>query len=96
MVALAQARAAVINEVASDKLMQKVPEPLKADPGYLFAEIQKYRRADKIKEAVDVMLSAPRDPVRLVNGDEWWVERRLLSRKVLDQGDAKLGLSPLL
>ncbi len=36
------------------------------------------------------MLSAPRDPVRLVNGDEWWVERRLLSRKLLDQGDAKL------
>ncbi len=90
VVALAQARAAVINEAASDKLMQKVPVPLKADPGFLFAQIQKFRRADKIKEAVDVMLAAPRDPVRLVNGDEWWVERRLLARKVLDQGDTKL------
>ncbi len=90
VVALAQARAAVINEVASDKLMQKVPVPLKADPGFLFAEIQKLRRSDKIKEAVDVLLSAPRDPVQLVNGDEWWVERRLLARKVLDQGDTKL------
>jgi len=89
VLALAQARIAVINEAASDKLMQKVPEPLKADPGYLFAEIQKLRRSDKIKEAVNIMFSAPRDPVRLVNGDEWWVERRLLARKMLDQGDAK-------
>ncbi len=90
VLALAKARVAVINEEASDKLLDKVPTPLKADPGYLFAQIQKFRRADKIKEAVAVLLSSPRDPVRLVNGDEWWVERRLLSRKLLDQGDAKL------
>jgi soluble lytic murein transglycosylase len=90
VLALAKARVAVINEDASDKLLQAVPAPLKADPGYLFAEIQKLRRADKIKDAATVMLSAPRDLVRLVNGDEWWVERRLLSRKLLDQGDAKL------
>ncbi len=90
VLALAKARIAVINEEASDKLLQNVPAALKADPGYLFAEIQKFRRANKIKEAVSVLLSAPRDPVRLINGDEWWVERRLLSRKLLDQGDAQL------
>jgi soluble lytic murein transglycosylase len=89
VLALAKARAAVINQDASDKLFQQVPMPLKADPGYLFAQIQKLRRADKIKEATDIMLSAPRDPERLVNGDEWWVERRLLARKLLDQGDTK-------
>jgi soluble lytic murein transglycosylase len=89
VLALAKMRAAVINEEASDKLFQQVPTPLKADPGYLFAQIQKLRRTDKIKEAVAMMLSAPRDPERLVNGDEWWVERRLLSRKSLDQGDAR-------
>ena len=49
----------------------------------------KLRRADKIHEAVEVMLSAPRDPAVLINGDEWWVERRLLARKLLDQDDAK-------
>ncbi len=89
VLALAKARIAVTNEAAADKLLQMVPTPLKADPGYLFAEIQKLRRADKIKEAVAIMLSVPRDPERLVNGDEWWVERRLLARKLLDQGDAK-------
>jgi len=89
VLALAQARTAVINGNASDKLFHKVAAPLKADPGYLFAEIQKLRRADKIKEAIDALLKAPRDPERLVNGDEWWIERRLLARKALDLGDAK-------
>jgi len=89
VLALAQARTAVIDGNASDKLFQKVATPLKADPGYLFAQMQKLRRADKIREAVDILLKAPRDPERLVNGDEWWVERRLLSRKLLDMNDPK-------
>jgi soluble lytic murein transglycosylase len=33
------------------------------------------------------MLSAPRDPARLLNLDEWWIERRLLARKMVDAGD---------
>ncbi len=89
VVALARARAAVIDGAPGDRLFAAVPAPLRADPGYKFAMIQKLRRADKISEAVALMLSAPRDPVVLVNGDEWWVERRLLARKLLDRGDAK-------
>ncbi len=87
--ALAKARAAVSADAASDKLLAAVPTPLRADPGYQFAMIQKLRRADKIREAANAMLAAPRDPVVLVNGDEWWIERRLLARKLLDQNDAK-------
>jgi soluble lytic murein transglycosylase len=89
VVALAKARASVIAEAPSDRLFAAVPLALRADPGYKFAMIQKLRRADKISAAVSVMLASPRDPVVLVNGDEWWVERRLLARKLLDQGDAK-------
>src|ERR1700676_1774881 len=33
------------------------------------------------------MLAAPRDPARLHNVDEWWIERRLLARKMLDVGE---------
>ena len=33
------------------------------------------------------MLSAPKDPDRLYNVDEWWIERRLLSRKMIDVGE---------
>ncbi|MBV8851357.1 MAG: lytic transglycosylase domain-containing protein, partial [Methylobacteriaceae bacterium] len=89
VVLLAKARIAVINEGASDKQMAAVPAALQNDPGYLFSKIQKLRRANKIDEAVEVLLAAPRDPTLIINGDEWWVERRLLARKMLDKGDPK-------
>jgi len=89
VLALAKARASVIAEAPSDKLFAAVPLALRADPSYKFAMIQRLRRAEKISAAVSVMLASPRDPIVLVNGDEWWVERRLLARKLLDQGDAK-------
>ncbi|HEX3495177.1 MAG TPA: transglycosylase SLT domain-containing protein [Methylocella sp.] len=88
VLALAKARAAVINEGPSDKLLAKVPLALRTDPGFLFAQIHKLRHADKIRAAADIMLAAPRDPSRLIDGDEWWIERRLLARKLLDQNDA--------
>ena len=88
VMALTKLRIAVIDDTANDKLFNKVPAPLQTDPSFLFAKIQKLRRSDKIREATDIMLKAPRDPVLLVNGDEWWVERRLIARKLLDQGDA--------
>src|SRR5207245_16477 len=57
------------------------------DPAYMFGRIQNLRRADRILEAAELMLKAPRDPSRLGNLDEWWIERRLISRKLLDTGD---------
>jgi soluble lytic murein transglycosylase len=35
------------------------------------------------------MLNAPTDPAALVDLDQWWIERRLLVRKLLDDGDYK-------
>jgi soluble lytic murein transglycosylase len=90
VLALAKARAAVINEGPSDKLLAVVPVALRTDPGFLFAQIHKLRHADKIRAAADIMLAAPRDPSRLIDGDEWWIERRLLARKLLDQNDAAI------
>jgi soluble lytic murein transglycosylase len=89
VVLLAKARTAVISEGASDKEMAAVPAALQNDPGYLFSKIQKLRRANKIDEAVQVLLAAPRDPALIINGDEWWTERRMLARKMLDKGDVK-------
>src|SRR5438309_1702338 len=89
VVLLAKARIAVIGEGASDKEMAAVPAALQNDPGYLFSKIQRLRRAKKIDEAVQVLLAAPRDPTLIINGDEWWTERRMLARKMLDKGDAR-------
>jgi soluble lytic murein transglycosylase len=35
------------------------------------------------------MLNAPRDPARLYNVDEWWIERRLAARNMIDLGEYK-------
>ncbi|MGH6840859.1 MAG: lytic transglycosylase domain-containing protein, partial [Methylocella sp.] len=88
VLALAKARAAVAKEGPSDKFLAAVPLALRTDPGFLFAQIHKLRHAGKIRAAADIMLAVPRDPSLLVDGDAWWIERRLLARKLLDQNDA--------
>ena len=87
-VALAKARNAVASEAASDKLMEAVPKTLRTDPTYLFARIQILRRAGKIQEAAAAMATAPDSAEALVSGDDWWTERRMIARKLLDAGDA--------
>ncbi len=89
-VALAKARLAAVRKAANARaLLDAVPRELHGDPGYLFSKIQLLRRDEKFAEAAQLMLSAPRDPARLYNLDEWWVERRLLARKMIDAGDPR-------
>jgi soluble lytic murein transglycosylase len=84
---LAKARIAVTRKASNAKaLLDAVPSELRGDPGYMFSKIQLLRRDEKFAEAAQLMLAAPRDPGRLYNCDEWWIERRLLSRKMLDIG----------
>lgn len=87
-VALAKARTASNRKASNARaLLDQVPSELRGDAGYMFARIQLLRREEKFAEAAQLMLSAPKDPARLHNLDEWWVERRLLSRKMLDVGE---------
>jgi len=87
-VALAKARIAAYRKAPNTRaLLEAVPHELHGDPGYLFSKIQLLRREEKFAEAAQLMLSAPRDTARLYNVDEWWIERRLLARKMLDVGE---------
>jgi peptidoglycan lytic transglycosylase len=86
--ALAKARLAATKKASNLRaLLDAVPHELHGDTGYLFAKIQLLRREEKFAEAAQLMMSAPRDPARLYNVDEWWIERRLLSRKMIDAGE---------
>lgn len=86
--ALAKARIAVTHKAPNAKaLLDAVPHELHNDPGYMFSRIQLLRREEKFAEAAQLMLAAPRDPNRIYNVDEWWIERRLMSRKMLDIGE---------
>lgn len=73
----------------AEKALANVPNALKKDPLYIYSRIQSLRRADKLDAAASLMLSAPRDPKVLVDPDAWWVERRVISRGLIDKGDAK-------
>jgi soluble lytic murein transglycosylase len=87
-VALAKARIAANKKSSNLKaLLEAVPRELHSDPGYMFARIQWLRREEKFHEAAQLMLAAPKDPSRLHNLNEWWIERRLLARKMLDVGE---------
>ena len=87
-VALAKARIAAFKKAGNTRaLLDAVPRELHGDPGFIFSRIQLLRREEKFAEAAQLMLGAPKDPGRLYNLDEWWIERRLLSRKMLDVGE---------
>lgn len=84
-VALAKARIASFRKAPNTRaLLEEVPRELHGDPGFIFSKIQLLRREEKFAEAAQLMLSAPKDPGRLYNLDEWWIERRLLARKMID------------
>jgi soluble lytic murein transglycosylase len=86
---LADAWAAVLrNDKGAKKLLDAVPDAQRS-AGYLFAKAKYLRRKKSFAEAAAVMLKAPRDKASLVDPDEWWVERRVLSRELVDQGDIK-------
>jgi soluble lytic murein transglycosylase len=86
--AIAKARLAVNAKTANaGALLDAVPAEARRDVGYLFSRAQWLRRKDKIAEAAQVLLSVPHDGDQQHDLDEWWVERRLMARELLDAGD---------
>lgn len=81
---LLRAAANVADGVAWPKATEKVAD--KNDPLLLFARIHALRKAEKIDEAAKLMLAVP-PAAEARSGDDWWVERRLLARKLLDAND---------
>jgi soluble lytic murein transglycosylase len=88
--AIAKARISVMQNAGNAKAqLDAVPAAARRDAGYIFAHVQWLRRHDKIAEAGALIQTAPRDRAQLGNLDEWWIERRLVARKLLDIGDAR-------
>jgi soluble lytic murein transglycosylase len=87
---IARARAAVIKKATNtNAMLDAVPADAQRDVGYIFSRAQWLRRADKIEEAGALILSVPREPPQALDTDQWWIERRLIARKLLDIGDSK-------
>jgi peptidoglycan lytic transglycosylase len=87
---IAKARIAVFNEAGNAKaLLDAVPAEARRDIGYMFSRAQWLRRADKVAEAAELILSVPHDPRQAIDADQWWIERRIVVRKLLELGDAR-------
>src|SRR5581483_1803610 len=88
--AIAKARIAVAKNAHNAKaLLDAVPAAARQDIGYIFSRVKWLRRNDHLAEAAAAILSV-RNPIGPQHDlDEWWVERRVLARSLLDHGDAK-------
>jgi soluble lytic murein transglycosylase len=88
--AIARAWAAVIKKAGNAKaLLDAVPASAQKDAGYIFARAQWLRKNNKLEEAGKLILTAPKDPAAQVDVNQWWMERRILIRNLLDHEDAQ-------
>jgi soluble lytic murein transglycosylase len=88
--AIGRARAAVIKRLNNARaLLDAVPANARHDPGYIFSRVQWLRKNNKLEEAGKLILTVPQDPAAMIDPDQWWQERRILVRKLLDDGDPR-------
>jgi soluble lytic murein transglycosylase len=89
--AVAKARIAVMDQANNAKtLLEALPESARREPGYIFSRVQWLRRNDKIVEAAQLLVAARHDAAKLGDVDQWWIERRVVARKLLDLGQTRL------
>lgn len=86
--AIAKARHAV-NEKAGNAKSLLDGLGARNDIGLAFSRIQWLRRAEQYQEAARIMLAIPRQLDDSHDADEWWIERRLMARKLIELGDHK-------
>ena len=67
--------------------LDDVASEARQDLGYTLCRIQWTMRHDRIAEATRLMLAASSETMALQDTDQWWRERRMLARKLLDLGN---------
>ncbi|OAP40647.1 lytic transglycosylase [Sinorhizobium glycinis] len=85
---LYRAWAAVIRGNGKAAALIKAVDPSWRDnPAYLFVRIEHLRKQEKFEDAAELLALAPKTSNSLVDPGEWWTERRIVSRGLLDKGD---------
>ena len=67
-------------------LLDSVSADARNDLGYALCRAQALRLRDRIEDAARVVLAAAPETMALQDTNEWWRERRILARKLLDRG----------
>jgi soluble lytic murein transglycosylase len=87
-VSIVKACAAVMtNADKARDLLDGVASAARQDLGFTLCRIHWMVRHDQIADATRLMLAAPAETMPRQDTDEWWRERRILARKLLDIGD---------
>lgn len=88
--AIVKACAAVTGKANKAKdYLDDVSADARRDLGYVLCRAQWHLQKDRIDDAAEVILAASPDTMAAQDTDAWWRERRLLARKLLDQGKSR-------
>jgi soluble lytic murein transglycosylase len=68
------------------ELLDSVATEARNDLGYALCRIHWMLRHDRFEDATRLMLAASAETMAFQDTDEWWRERRVLARKLLDLG----------
>ncbi len=77
----------------ADKALSKlndVPEDARGDLGYVLCRVKWAMKKDKIVDAAKMVIAAAPETMAQQDTDEWWRDRRTLSRKLLDMGEFQM------
>jgi soluble lytic murein transglycosylase len=87
-IAIVKACAAVTaNATKAIELLDAVPTEARQDLGYTLCRIHWMMRHERLVDATHLMLAAAPETMAFQDTDEWWRERRVLARKLLDSGE---------
>jgi soluble lytic murein transglycosylase len=78
--------AVAANATKALDMLDAVATEARQDMGYTLCRISWMVRQNRLEDATRLMLTAAPETMALQDTDEWWRQRRLLSRKLLDQG----------
>lgn len=78
--------AAMTNEIKALDRLDAVETVARQDLGYTLCRIHWLLRHDRMEEAARLTLAAGPETMALQDTEEWWRERRILARKLLDLG----------
>ena len=79
--------AVTANTTKALELLDAVPTEARQDLGYTLCRIHWMMRHDRVADATRLMLAAAPETMAFQDTDEWWRERRVLARKLLDLGE---------
>lgn len=86
---LAEARIALAaGKKGVEGLIKKVPKNLQNDPGLMFERLRWRRKNNEDFGAMEILHAAP-NPSKVLNPEDWWKEREIIIRRLLEAGSYK-------